>query len=89
MVASLTRAASTSSEASVVTLNPALEVNCALQVESLLGLRGADAFASSQPPEANAPVYFGNRFVDIAGGHWQEINLRTLSQTPQFLSISV
>lgn len=83
------RAASTSSEASVVTLNPALEVNCALQVESLLGLRGADAFASSQPPEANAPAYFGNRFVDTAGGHWQEINLRTLSQTPQFLSISV
>ena len=82
------RPASTSSEASVVTLNPALEVNCALQVEALLGLRGAEAFASSQPPEIDAPAYFGNRFVDTTGGHWQEINLRTLSQTPQFLSIS-
>ena len=82
------RPASTSSEASVVTLNPALEVNCALQVEALLGLRGAEAFVSSQPPEASAPAYFGNRFVDTTGNHWQEINLRTLSQNPQFLSIS-
>jgi twitching motility protein PilI len=82
------RLASTSSEASVVTLNPALEVNCALQVEALLGLRGAEAFVSSQPPDTSAPGFFGNRFVDTAGANWQEINLRILSQTPQFLSIS-
>lgn len=74
---------------SVVTLNVALEVNCALQVDSLLGLRGADAFTSSSPPAPEAPPYFGNRFVDAAGKSWQEINLRTLSQAPQFLSISV
>ena len=82
------RPASTSSDASVVTLNPALEVNCALQVEALLGLRGAEAFVSSQPPDPASPVYFGNRFVDTAGANWQEINLRTLSQNSQFLSIS-
>jgi twitching motility protein PilI len=75
-------------EPSVVTLNSALDVNCALQVDSLLGLRGADAFTSSSPPSDGNPDYFGNRFVDSAGGHWQEINLRTLSQSPQFLSIS-
>jgi twitching motility protein PilI len=75
-------------EPSVVTLNAALEVNCALQVDGLSGLRGADAFASSSPPAPEDPVYFGNRFVDSAGDHWQEINLRTLSQSPQFLSIS-
>lgn len=73
---------------SVVTLNAALDVNCALQVDGLSGLRGADAFVSSAPPTAQDPVYFGNRFVDSAGDHWQEINLRTLSQFPQFLSIS-
>ena len=75
-------------EPSVVTLNAALDVNCALQVDSLSGLRGADAFTSSTPADAAAPAYFGPRFVDAAGEHWQEINLRTLSQTPQFLSIS-
>jgi twitching motility protein PilI len=73
---------------SVVTLNSLLEVNCALQVDTLLGLRGPDAFTSYQPPGADAPGYFGNQFVDTAGESWQEINLRTLSQTPQFLSIS-
>jgi twitching motility protein PilI len=77
-----------SQEPSVVTLNAALEVNCALQVDSLSGLRGADAFASSEPAAVSAPAYFGNQFMDAAGTHWQEINLRTLSQNTEFLSIS-
>jgi len=75
-------------EPSVVTLNMALEVNCALQVDTLLGLRGAQDFASSTPSAAGAPAYYGTQFVDAGGATWQEINLRTLSQTPQFLSIS-
>lgn len=75
-------------ESSVVTLNTALEVNCALQVDGLLGLRGAEAFASSSHPLPSDPEYFGNLFVDPEGGRWQEINLRTLSLSPQFLSIS-
>ena len=82
------RAAATAQEPSVVTLNTALEVNAALQVDGLLGLRGADAFASSSSPELGAPAYFGNQFLDTAGELWQEIDLRILSQTPQFLSIS-
>jgi twitching motility protein PilI len=40
------------------------------------------------PPAQGAPVYFGTRFVDAAGDAWQEINMRTLSQTHQFLNIS-
>ena len=76
------------SEPSVVTLNMALDVNCALQVDQLLGLRGPEAFASSTSPAQEGPAYFGTRFVDSTGEAWQEINMRTLSQTPQFLSIS-
>ena len=82
------RAAPSSQDLSVVTLNVALEVNCALQVDGLLGLRGADAFASSVPPAPTSPAYFGNQFLDSAGEQWQEIDLRILSLTPQFLSIS-
>jgi twitching motility protein PilI len=82
------RAEPASQDLSVVTLNVALEVNCALQVDGLLGLRGADAFTSSLAAEPGAPAYFGNQFLDSAGEQWQEIDLRILSQTPQFLSIS-
>lgn len=73
---------------SVVTLNTALEVNCALQVDALAGLRGVDAFTASSPAPEGAPVFYGNRFTDAAGQDWQEINLRSLSLSPQFLSIS-
>ena len=76
-------------EASVVTLNAQMEVNCALQVDSLAGLRGADAFASSASAAADAPAYFGTAYVDAEGRHWQEINLRELAQSPSFLSIGV
>ena len=75
-------------DACVVTLNPLLEVNCALQVDGLAGLRGADAFVSSAAAPQGSPVFYGHQFVDKEGVSWQEIDLRTLSQTPQFLNIS-
>jgi len=75
-------------EASVVTLNAALDINCALLIDSLSGLRHVGAFSSSEPPPEGAPPYFGNRYVDADGGRWQEINLQQLSQMPEFLSIS-
>ena len=84
----VSRAESASQDLSVVTLNVALEVNCALQVDGLLGLRGGDAFTSSSAADPGAPAYFGHQFIDSAGEQWQEIDLRILSQTPQFLSIS-
>lgn len=76
------------SEASVVTFNAALEINCALMVDTLSGLRHVGAFSGSEPPPAEAPPYFGNRYVDADGSRWQEINLQLLSQMPEFLSIS-
>jgi twitching motility protein PilI len=83
-----TRLSTANADMSVVTLNPQLEVNCALQIDSLAGLRGPDAFSASSPAPAGSPAYFGNCFVDTDSVTWQEINLRTLSQTPEFLSIS-
>lgn len=76
------------SEASVITVHSALEVNCALLVDVLAGLRNADAFAQSSLPHPDAPSYFGNLYTDSDGFKWQEINLQSLSQLPQFLSIS-
>jgi twitching motility protein PilI len=75
-------------ESSIITLNGAMEVNCALLVEGLAGLRNADAFTGSQAPHEGSPPYFGNCFTDAQGVSWQEINLRSLSQLPAFLGIS-
>jgi len=74
-------------EASVVTLNAQLEVNCGLLVDALAGLRGSDAFTSSASAAEGAPDYFGHCYVDAQGLRWQEINLRTLAQSSLFLSI--
>ncbi|QIL44754.1 chemotaxis protein CheW [Acidovorax sp. HDW3] len=74
-------------ETSLVAFNVALEVNAALLVDRLLGLRGLDAFAASEPASAQAPAYFGTTYIDSQGQRWQELNLQTLSQHPAFLGI--
>ena len=75
-------------EASVITFNAALELNCALMIDDLAGLRKRDAFTEAVTPPDGSPAYFGSRFTDLNGEHWQEINLQSLSQLPEFLSIS-
>lgn len=74
-------------EASLLTLNTVLEVNAALLVDRLMGLRGKEAFVSSEPPAQDAPVFFGTTYLDSSGTRWQELNLQALSQHPAFLSI--
>lgn len=73
--------------ASVITFNSALELNCALMVDGLAGLRKPESFAAVKTAPAGSPAYFGSRLTDLDGVEWQEINLQTLSQFPEFLSI--
>ena len=67
---------------------PAGEINVALVIDRLSGLRNLDAFASSAPAPEGSPGYFGNGYTDANGAYWQELNLQALSQQPEFLSIS-
>ncbi|WP_353235675.1 chemotaxis protein CheW [Diaphorobacter ruginosibacter] len=76
-------------DASLLAMNPALDVNAALLVDRLLGLRGADAFVSSEAPAEGAPEFFGTRYADAQGVFWQELNLQAMAQSPVFLSIGV
>jgi twitching motility protein PilI len=75
-------------ESRLVALNTLLEVNCALLIDRLAGLRGMDAFLTSTEPPAGSPDYFGSGYTDANGAYWQELNLQALAQQPQFLSIS-
>lgn len=73
--------------ARLVGLNPLFDLNAALLVDGLLGLKTVDAFAESAKPEADAPEHFGHMYVDTQGERWQEINLQKLTQAPDFLAI--
>lgn len=75
------------SEASVVTLHSALEINCALLVDALAGLRNLDSFTRAEVPSEGQPPFFGNLYTDGTGASWQEINLQTLAQVPGFLNV--
>lgn len=76
------------SESRFVTLSSSLEVNCALSVDRLEGLRSIESFRESIPPDANVPGYFGSTYIDLNGTQWQEINLQLLSQQNSFLNIN-
>ena len=72
----------------LVALNPSLEVNCALLVDRLAGLRHADQLAAEEGAEAAPrPEFAGARLRDGAGRAWQELRLARLAREEQFLRI--
>ncbi len=71
----------------VIALNTALEVNCALLVDRLVGLRNVEYFIDSSVAAPEAPPFFGHVYRDAAGAAWQEIDLQVLSRQSPFLSI--
>lgn len=75
------------SESRLVALNAALEVNCALLIDKLAGLRNQEAFIDFAARAADAPAFFGNQYFDQSGAAWQEINLQQLAQQAHFLTI--
>ena len=71
----------------MVALNPLLDINCALLVDRLLGLRTTEAFTASTSAGDGAPDYFGHVYTDSEGRQWQELNLQVLSRHQAFLGI--
>ena len=72
----------------LLALNPALGSQCALLVERLAGLRGADALTPDVPDAGPRPAFAGAVWRDAAGRRWQEIDLAALAAHEQFLGIS-
>lgn len=74
----------------LVTLNPELHMNCALQVDKLLGLRGNDQLqpdAGELP--AGRPRYAGALMRDAEGRRWQVLDLEALVRNERFVRIVV
>lgn len=83
----LIRAELARAESRFVALNGALEVNCALWVDRLSGLRNQSMFRDFSERASDSPLYFGNSYVDFNDQTWQEINLQRLAQQAHFLTI--
>jgi len=74
--------------AMLVGFNTSLEVNAALLVDRLAGLRGEEQLSvevGGSP--VSAPSFAGPRWCDADGRVWQEISLAHLVRHPAFLKI--
>ena len=76
--------------ARLLAFNGALEVNSALLVDRLEGLRHAADMRPVLESDDNAarPAFAAGRWQDAGGQVWQEIDLAELAKLPQFLAIS-
>lgn len=74
-------------ESRLIAFNSALDVHCALLIDRLSGLRNQEAFSDFSEKAPDAPIFFGNKYIDQAGDTWQEINLQLLAQHAHFLTI--
>jgi len=72
----------------LVAFNAALDINCALLVDRLSGLRSEQQLT----PQADVvngprPSFVGARYTDDTGRQWQELNLAALAADEAFLRI--
>jgi twitching motility protein PilI len=70
-----------------LTLSALLEVNAAMRIDKLLGLRNAQAWTASEPAPGTESTYLGRRYCDADGRWWQELHVQALSQHPAFQAI--
>lgn len=74
-------------ESRLIALNTALDLNCALLIDRLAGLRNQEAFTDFSEKSPDKPEFFGHQYVDRNGAAWQEINLQSLARQAHFLTI--
>jgi twitching motility protein PilI len=74
-------------QARLVALNQTLELNAALLVDRLAGLRNAEQLSDPQLVDGPAPEYAGPRWRDNTGRVWQELRLAALAHDERFTHI--
>lgn len=72
----------------LIALNSAMEINCAVLIDRLGGLRGISDFVAREAmPEGSAP-YLSAVYQDKSGQTWTELDLQQLANSPDFLGIA-
>jgi twitching motility protein PilI len=75
-------------QARLVGFNPSLQINAALLVDRLSGLRAENQLNADATPAAGPrPAFVGAGYRDGAGRLWQELNLAELASDEAFLRI--
>jgi twitching motility protein PilI len=74
-------------QARLVAFNASLDLNCALLVDRLAGLRSDGQLTAEEDDGASRPPFVGNRYRDEGGRIWQELNLAALAGDEAFLRI--
>jgi twitching motility protein PilI len=75
-------------QARLVGFNQQCNINCALLVERLAGLRSEEQLTVEKDDSAARPAFVGARYRDAAGRLWQELNLSELAGNESFLKIA-
>jgi twitching motility protein PilI len=76
-------------QARLIALNSAMEVNCAVLIDRLGGLRGIADFVSRENAAEGSPSFMSAQYVDKAGQTWTELDLQQLANSSEFLGIAV
>lgn len=75
-------------QARLVGFNQQCNINCALLVERLSGLRSEEQLSPEKDEGSPRPAFVGARYRDAAGRLWQELNLLELAGNESFLKIA-
>jgi twitching motility protein PilI len=74
-------------QARLVVFNPMFELNCALLIDRLAGLRSAEQLSVDAGTARARPSFVGERYRDNGGRVWQELNLAALANDDAFMRI--
>ena len=74
-------------QARLVGFNQTLDINCALLVDRLAGLRSETQLTAEADDDGARPAFVGKRYRDANGRAWQELNLAELAANEAFLRI--
>ena len=75
-------------QARLVGFNPQCNLNCAMLVDRLSGLRNEEQLTAEKDDASVRPPFVGARYRDAAGRVWQELNLLELAANEIFLKIA-